>query len=204
MGYNAISPSVSRPHAHEPTATPPDAKPAGGAETVIDGRRYLYFVGTGYLGLQGRPEVIRAACEAAQQYGVGSGTTRAGYGTTPPLVELEGLAAELLAAEAAFHFPSGYVGNHILAAALAGAYDVVLLDELAHYCLVEAAQATGRPVFRFHHCDPAAARTVLKTALGPAQRPLVMTDGVFAARGDIAPLAEYRDVLADYPGAAPG
>ena len=172
-----------------------------GAETVIDGRRYLYFVGTGYLGLQGRPEVIRAACEAAQQYGVGSGTTRAGYGTTPPLVELERLAAELLAAEAAFHFPSGYVGNHILVAALAGDYDAVLLDELAHYCLVEAAQSTGRPVFRFRHCDPAALGTVLKTQLGPGQRPLVMTDGVFAARGDIAPLAEYRGVLADYPGA---
>jgi 7-keto-8-aminopelargonate synthetase-like enzyme len=172
-----------------------------GAETVIDGRRYLYFVGTGYLGLQGRPEVIRAACEAAQRYGVGSGTTRAGYGTTPPLAELERLAAELLAAEAAFHFPSGYVGNHILAAALAGAYDAVLLDELAHYCLVEAAQSTGRPVFRFRHCDPAALGTVLKTQLGPAQRPLVMTDGVFAALGDIAPLAEYRGVLAGYPGA---
>ena len=28
-----------------------------------------------------------------------------------------------------------------------------------------------------------------------------MTDGVFAARGDIAPLAEYQSVLGDYPGA---
>ena len=42
-----------------------------GPETVIDGRRYLYFGGTGYLGLQGHPDVIRAACEAAEQYGHG-------------------------------------------------------------------------------------------------------------------------------------
>ena len=35
-----------------------------GARTVIDGRPYVYFAGTGYLGLQGHPEVIRAACEA--------------------------------------------------------------------------------------------------------------------------------------------
>lgn len=35
-----------------------------GAETVIDGRRYLYFAGTAYLGLQGRAEVIHAACKA--------------------------------------------------------------------------------------------------------------------------------------------
>ena len=93
------------------------------------------------MGLQGHPEVIRAACEAARRYGVGSATTRAGYGTTPPLVEVERLAAELLAAEAAFHFPSGYAGNHILVAALADAFDAVFLDELSHYCVVEAAQA---------------------------------------------------------------
>ena len=47
-----------------------------GAETVIDGRSYLYFVGTGYLGLQGHPEVIKAAGEAARQYGT---TTYGGY-----------------------------------------------------------------------------------------------------------------------------
>ncbi len=170
-----------------------------GAETVIDGRPFLYFVGTGYLGLQGRPEVIRAACEAAQRYGVGSATTRAGYGTTPPLVEVERLAAELLAAESAFHFPTGYAGNRILTAALADAFDLVLLDELSHYCVVEAAQSTGRPVFRFSHCDPAALRAALDDQLKPAQRPLVMTDGVFAARGDIAPLADYQSVLGDYP-----
>ena len=32
-----------------------------GAHTMIDGRRYLYFAGTGYLGLQGHREVIAAA-----------------------------------------------------------------------------------------------------------------------------------------------
>ena len=168
---------------------------------MIDGRRYLYFVGTGYLGLQGHPEVIHAACEAARQYGVGSGTTRAGYGTTPPLLAVERLAAQFLDAEAAFHFPSGYAGNQILVAALADAYDAVFLDELSHYCVAEAAQAGGRPVFRFAHCDPPALRKALQTHLKPSERPLVMTDGVFAARGDIAPLAEYRDVLADYAGA---
>ncbi len=46
-----------------------------GASTVIDGRRRLYFAGTGYLGLQGHPEVIRAACEATRQLGIGSATT---------------------------------------------------------------------------------------------------------------------------------
>ncbi len=188
-----------RPPMNPPSSPLIESPP--GAETVVDGRRYLYFVGTGYLGLQGHPEVIRAACEAARQYGVGSATTRAGYGTTPPLLQVERLAAQLLEAPAAFHFPSGYAGNHILVSALADAYDAVFLDELSHYCVAEAAQAGGRPVFRFAHCDPAALREALQTHLKPAGRPLLMTDGVFAARGDIAPLADYVAVLGDYPGA---
>ena len=68
-----------------------------GAETVIDGRRYLYFAGTGYLGLQGHPAVIQAACDAVTRYGVGSATSRPLAGDTPPVLEVEHRAAEFLA-----------------------------------------------------------------------------------------------------------
>ena len=61
-----------------------------GATAVIDGQPVLYFVGTGYLGLQGHPEVIRAACEAAEQYGIASATSRTGFGNTPPVLEVDG------------------------------------------------------------------------------------------------------------------
>ena len=172
-----------------------------GASAVIDGRRYLYFVGTGYLGLQGHAEVIRAATEAARQYGAGSATTRAGFGTTPPLQDVERRAAELLAAESVFYFPSGYVGDSLLLAALADAFDAVFVDELSHYCLIEAAQQSGRPVFRFAHCDPQALQASLQANLPPRGRPLLLSDGVFAARGDIAPVAEYHRILGNYPGA---
>ncbi len=46
-------------------------KPAGAvvfmylvSETVTDGRRSLYFCGTGYLGLHGHTDLIQAVCEA--------------------------------------------------------------------------------------------------------------------------------------------
>ena len=60
-----------------------------GAETVIDGRSYLYFAGTGYLGLQGRREVLEAAAAATLRYGVGSATSRTACGDTPPVREVE-------------------------------------------------------------------------------------------------------------------
>ncbi len=152
--------------------------------------------------MQGRAEVIQAACDAARQYGVGSATTRAGYGTTPPLLAVERLAAELVGAEDALYLPSGYASSQVAAAALADSCDVVVLDELSHYCLFDAARATGRPIFRFAHCDAAALRTVLAASVKPGQRPLVLSDGVFAARGDVAPLADYEAVLRDWPGAS--
>ena len=172
-----------------------------GAYTIIDGRRYLYFAGTGYLGLQGHPEVIRAACQAVRQYGIGSANSRTAFGDTPPVLEVERRAAELFDAGDAFYFMSGYVGNNILALMLKDAFDAVLVDELSHYCVLEAARLTGRPVFSFRHRDVEDLRTKLREHLEPSGRPMVMTDGVFAARGTIAPVTEYRTVLSGYPGA---
>ena len=38
-----------------------------GPETTLDGRRYIYFGGTSYLGLHAHPEVIEAACRVTQR-----------------------------------------------------------------------------------------------------------------------------------------
>lgn len=172
-----------------------------GAETLIDGRRYLYFGGTGYLGLQGHPEVIRVACEALQQYGLGAATARSGYGNTPPTVELERQAAVFFDLEDAFHVTSGYVANHVLVLACEGCFETVFVDELSHYSIREATRLSGRRIYTFRHRDPEDLRRNLRQHLPANGRPLVMTDGVFAALGRVAPVWEYRDVLAEYPGA---
>jgi len=176
--------------------SPPDA------HTVIDGQSYLYFAGTGYLGLQGHPEVIRAACQATRQYGVGSATSRGGFGDVPPTLEVERRAAEFFASEEAFYFASGYVGNRILTQLFEDAFDALFVDELSHYSVFEAARLIGRPTFRFRHRDREHLEASLVANLKPRQRPLVLSDGVFSALGTIAPVVEYRDLLAGYAGAA--
>ena len=171
-----------------------------GAHTVIDGRRYVYFAGTGYLGLHGHPEVIRAACEATERYGIGSANSRTAFGNLPPTLDVESQAAEFFGTDDAFYFVSGYVGNHILALSLADSIDAVFVDQWSHYSVFEAARLTGKPVHAFRHRDAEELATTLSMHLKPGGRPLVLTDGVFSARGTIAPVAEYRDVLSDYPG----
>lgn len=175
--------------------SPPDAV------ATIDGREYLYFVGTGYLGLQCHPEVIKAACRATERYGIHSATTRAGFGNSPPVLEAERRAAELFDVPAAFYFATGYAGNAILLAALQDRFDVLLADELSHYSVLEAARQTRLPLFTFHHRDADDLAAALKKNLPPGRRPLLLTDGVFSVRGTIAPLTEYRAVLNGYPGA---
>jgi len=171
-----------------------------GARTVIDGRTYTYFAGTGYLGLQGHPEIIRAACEATRRYGIGSANSRTAFGNLPPTLEVERRAAEFFGLEEAFYFMSGYVGNNILVLLLGDSIDRVFVDESSHYCVFEAARLTGRTPVEFRHCDAGDLASKLRTELNPGARPLVLSDGVFAARGEIAPVAEYRSLLDDYPG----
>jgi 8-amino-7-oxononanoate synthase len=173
---------------------------APGPETIIDGRPYLYFAGTGYLGLQGHPEVLRAAAEAIYQYGIASATSRTGFGNNPPTLDVEGRAANFFGQEAAFYYISGYVGNAILALWLRDQFDVAFLDELAHYSVVEGLSLAQRPVFTFRHCDPDDLAAQLAAHLPAGQRPLVMSDGVFPSLGHVAPLPSYLDVLERYPG----
>ena len=167
---------------------------------MIDGRRYLYFAGTAYLGLQGHPEVIRAACEATQRYGIGSATNRAWFGTTPPLLEVERLAAELFAAEDAFYYVSGYVGHHILLAGLAGAVRGHSFS--TSWRTTAPARLVGSPAFRSTSSTIAtrpALADCLRAKLPSGGRPLVVSDGVFPVLGTIAPLADYYEILALLP-----
>ncbi len=179
----------------------PIAESPPGATTRIDGRDYLYFVGTGYLGLQGHPEVIRAACEAVERYGLHSATTRAGFGNTPPTLSAERRAAEFFGTEAALVLPTGYASNEVLLRAVAENFDAVFIDEYSHYCVFEAARRSERPVVPFHHRDAGDLAQKLRERLQPGGRPLVMTDGVFSVRGTIAPLADYCGAMAGYSGA---
>ena len=61
-------------------ASLPIMQSAPGPRTVIDGKEYLYFAGTGYLGIGARAELGEAACEAMKRLGMGTATTRAGFG----------------------------------------------------------------------------------------------------------------------------
>ena len=64
-----------------------------GARTIINGRWRDYFSGTGYLGLQGHPDLLAAAASALARYGLTTATSRGGYGEHPLYAAVEQAAA---------------------------------------------------------------------------------------------------------------
>lgn len=169
-----------------------------GPFTIIDGRRYLYFAGTSYLGLQGHPEVIEAGIAALRQYGVHSGTTRTGFGTTSPVLDVERRASDFFGSESAFYFSSGYVSNHVLIQAFADRIDAVFVEESAHFCVLEASRIAGVPCHAFRSRDAGHLERQLTLHLPARGRPLVMGDAVAPPNGLLAPLNDYLEILARF------
>ena len=164
---------------------------APGPEVRIGGETYLYFGGTSYLGLAGHPEVIEAGCAALRSYGVHSGTSRSGFGDSPPVRAVESLAAKFFNTEAAFYFGSGYASNHVLISLLRSEVDVVVVDQSSHFCVLEAAQLARLPVVTFSCGELESLQDRIKTY----SRVLLMADAVGPVTGALAPVRDYSSLL---------
>jgi len=173
-----------------------------GPETVINGKRYLYFGGTGYFGLQTHPEMIKAAQNALAQFGMCSATSRNVFGTTPLYLEVEKTASRFFASEDSIYVASGYLVNIAGLQSLAGLkrFDAIFMDEGAHWSVSDFVHAVEKPVYVFAHGDAEDLRRKLKANLKAGQRPLVMSDGIFPTFGKVAPVPEYLKMVEPYDG----
>jgi len=162
-----------------------------GARMRVNGRELLYFGGTNYLGLAGRPELARGAIEAVAAYGTSFSASRQTSGTGVLHLELERRLAEFKGAEDACIYASGYLGNQILLSALCRPEDVVICDEWAHPSIVEGVPRSVRDVRFYPHRDlEALARMIRSTRHG-----VIAVNGVEPGTGEIAPLAELIELL---------
>ncbi len=157
-----------------------------GVRPRIDGREYLAFCSNDYLGLANDPRVVRAAVEAAQLFGVGSGASHMVTGHSVLHERLELRLAQFTGLPRALLFCSGYQANIGALTALAGRGDAVFSDERNHASLIDGTRLSRADVVRYPHCDLAALDALMGAS--DAALKLVVTDGVFSMDGDIAPL----------------
>lgn len=167
----------------------------------------LNFSSYNYLGLSYHPEVIDAAKEATDRYGLGACSSPVQAGTSGLHRELQARLVDFvgLPGRGVSLFSSGYGVNTGTISALMKRRDHIVVDQSAHMSIVEGAQISRAEVHFFEHNDPDHLREVLD-GLGPsAKRVLVCTEGVFSADGDfgrldeIVPIAKERgaQVLVD-------
>ncbi|UFS99405.1 8-amino-7-oxononanoate synthase [Nocardia huaxiensis] len=145
-----------------------------------------------YLGLVRHPEVIAGAVEAVTKWGAGSTGSRLVTGTTTEHELLEAELADFVGAEAGLVFASGYAANLGAVTALVGRGGLVVSDAGSHASLVDACRLSRARVEVAPHQDVAAVDRLLGERT--EERALVLTDSVFSADGDLAPLAELHRV----------
>lgn len=162
--------------------------------TVIDGRELINFSSYDYVGMSGDPAVVRAAQEAAAQYGTSASASRLVSGERPLHRELEQGLARFVGAEDAVVFVGGHATNESVIGHLFGPGDLVLHDALAHNSIVQGALLSGARRRPFAHNDWDAADRLLAGCRLEYRRVLLVIEGVYSMDGDIPDLPRFIEV----------
>jgi 7-keto-8-aminopelargonate synthetase-like enzyme len=162
----------------------------------LDDKTYSYFAGNNYLGLANHPVIIKDVVEAVQKYGINFSASRQTTGTSELHLELEKLLSEFNDQTASVVFASGYMGNRILLHILRNQYSTIFYDELSHPSFMDGIPADVSELFKYNHCNPENLEILLKK--NKKFKPLIVTDGLFALTGEIAPLKKIYTLAEQY------
>ena len=167
-----------------------------GPTLLLDGREVINFSSNNYLGLANHPELCRAAKEAIDRYGCGSGASRLISGNMALHEELESKIAELKGTEAALVFNSGFQANTGILATLAGEGDVILSDALNHASIIDGCRLSRAKIAVYGHCNMNELEQRLREAVNG--RKLIVTESLFSMDGDEAPLMDIVGLAEKY------
>src|SRR3954471_4449716 len=159
------------------------------AHTTVDHKSVVNLSSNNYLGLTTHPKLRAAALKAIEEFGVGTGSVRTIAGTMEIHMELERRLADFKKVEAVVVFQSGFTANAGTVSAILTKEDVVIYDELNHASIIDGCRLSRATIKVFPHKDVDAARRIIGE-LPPAQRKLLITDGVFSMDGDLGALPE--------------
>jgi 8-amino-7-oxononanoate synthase len=137
---------------------------------------------------------LRAVTDGLKRHGLNVAASRFTTGNHALYPKLEKDLARFFGAEAALLTSTGYVTNLVVAQSLAGHFSHALMDKRAHAALQDAALLLNCPVLQFKHRTVDHFATTLQRC-GPGARPVVLTDGMFAHDGSVAPLRGYLKLL---------
>ncbi|QYY44617.1 8-amino-7-oxononanoate synthase [Aneurinibacillus thermoaerophilus] len=150
------------------------------------------FSSNNYLGLARDERLKKAAIQAIETYGTGSGGARLTTGNFLLHERLEASLASFKQKESAIVFSSGYLANLGVISALMGPGDVIFSDELNHASIIDGCRLSKARIVVYRHADMDDLRNKIRSA--QETKKLIVTDGVFSMDGDIAPLPDIVEV----------
>ncbi len=167
---------------------------------VVDGRAVINFCANNYLGLANHPQLVAAAKQAIDDYGIGPGAVRTIAGTMSLHSQLEERLAKFKGAEDVITLQSGFAANLATIPALVGRSDAILSDALNHASIIDGCRLSRAKIIAYAHNDPADLRAKIKEAKAGREynRYLIISDGVFSMDGDIAPLPALYEVAQEF------
>lgn len=157
------------------------------------GQKLNYFGGCDYFRMSSHPDVLRAISEGIQKFGLNVAASRATTGNHELFGKLETELAKFFGAEDAILLSNGYATNLAFAQSFSSHFTHAFIDERSHSSLLDASALLDIRTVKFRHRNA----EHLRKRLAPLHkaRPLVITDGLFAHDGSVAPLAEYLAAL---------
>jgi glycine C-acetyltransferase len=167
------------------------------ARTIINGKEVINLSANNYLGFANHPRIRKAAKEAIDKWGFGTGAVRQICGTMPIHLEFEEQLAKYKHTESSLVFVAGIAANRGTIQAIMGEEDVIISDELNHGSIIDGVRLVKCERKIYPHRDMKGLEQVLKESQNFRRR-LVVTDGVFSMDGDIAPLDQIAELAEKY------
>ena len=171
-----------------------------GTEMEFNGINTVIWSINNYLGLAGNEEIKKIATDAAAEFGASAPMgSRMLTGNTVPHEALEKKLADFENKESAILFNYGYLGVLGTLSAIVHRSDTIIIDKLSHACMIDGTFLAGGKYRFYKHNDMNDLEKQLKTANKLSRGGiLIVTEGVFGMRGDLANLSEICDLKDKY------
>jgi glycine C-acetyltransferase len=164
---------------------------------VVEG---VNFGSQDYLGLSSHPAVHIAALDALREYGPHTASSPALQGNTQLSRRLEQSIAEFLDMEQVLLFPTGWSAGFGTIVGLVRQDDHVVIDRLAHACLVQGATSATGKISYFKHNDTSSLRRRLQgiRAKDTENSILVVTEGIFSMDSDSPDIFTIQGICREF------
>jgi len=170
-----------------------------GIQRTYQGKNCISFSSNDYLGLAQHPDVITAFKQAADEYGIGSGSSHFLGAYSSVHRALEEALEDFTGYPRALVFSTGYMANLSVLTALLTRHDSVFGDRLNHASLIDAARFCAATFKRYQHNHVASlVNQLCRTQTSSARHTYIVTDGVFSMDGDLAALPDLVEIARKY------